>query len=53
MMITAMTRDLNEAEFVSRDVEWSAKKCVGSVGWIGRAVKPWDRGAALSPCRAV
>jgi hypothetical protein len=25
MMITAMTDDLNEAEFVSRDVELSAK----------------------------
>jgi hypothetical protein len=30
MMITAMADDLIEAEFVSRDVEWSVKKHVVS-----------------------
>jgi hypothetical protein len=44
MMITATTDDLNEAEFVSRDVERSAKKHVGSVGWIGHTVKQWMAG---------
>jgi hypothetical protein len=29
-MIAGTTGDLNEAEFVSRDVEWSVKKHVGS-----------------------
>jgi hypothetical protein len=42
VMITGTTDDLNEAEFVSRDVERSMKKHVGSVGWIGHAVKRWD-----------
>jgi hypothetical protein len=38
----ADVRDLNGTEFVSRDVEWSAKNDDRSNGWSGRAVKPWD-----------
>jgi hypothetical protein len=41
-MITGTTDDLNEAEFVSRDVERSEKKHVGSAGWVGHTVKRWD-----------
>jgi hypothetical protein len=41
-IIVADVRDLNETEFVSRDVEWSAKNDDRSDGWLGRAVKPWD-----------
>jgi hypothetical protein len=42
VMITATTSDLNEVEFVSRDVERSGKKHVGSVGWIGCTMKQGD-----------
>src|SRR6266702_1060037 len=35
-------RDLNDAAFVSRDVEWSGKKDARSGGWIGHAMKCWD-----------
>jgi hypothetical protein len=38
-MITATSGDLNEVEFVSRDVAWSRKNDAGSDGWSDCGVK--------------
>jgi hypothetical protein len=43
-MITTTACDLNEVEFVSRDVGGVRENGVGSVGWGGGAVKWCDRG---------
>jgi hypothetical protein len=40
-MITTKAGDLNEVEFVSRDVAWLEKNDAESGGWDGRAVKRW------------
>jgi hypothetical protein len=39
VMIAGTADNLNEIEFVSRDVEWSGEKRAGSWGWIDCAMK--------------
>jgi hypothetical protein len=48
-MITTTAGDLNEVEFVSRDVAWFRKNVVGSGGWIRSTVKIHTRRPGLEP----
>jgi hypothetical protein len=41
-MIAGTTGDLNEAEFVSRDVARPVKKLIRSGGWISHTMRQWD-----------